>query len=554
MHTNDLQYVSTFLSHASVDKPLVSAVAEHLVRRGVLAWLDKDELAPGPLESALKDAVRAQATVTVFLSEASVNSPWCHDELRWSLEAAPDVGHVFPVFLGDRLKLVKQHPLLVSRFLHPDGDRVNQLGCHVASPDDADPARIAQQIADAAYRRVIPRSWAEVAVVLDQRGEGPRRGRPAVPSNVADLGIPALVFQPNRQPRKPREAVMGSAWGEVVQGMEWALSTALGTVRGDRRKVRVLGDAQASLMWAVGRHFDRTTEASLFVHGRRGEIFSNNGQVWDTPLPGGDPSAAGLVAGAAEGARAEVAIGVGPVSGPVPYQDLAARSLPEGMPLHWIATGRINESADAMKIAADLVAAVARLRRERGAESVRLFWATANGVAPLAAANLTSHVIPSVRFMEWDHARAAYEHLPMPGEPAAAVSAGVTAPQGGAAPRPPVAPPAAPSAGPGRASGILEQGDIHRIHMAIIAAEMAPKRDALLAMLPPDYVASLPAEPSLDAQILRDLGSMNGAAPLVGGAVPLLVYLNNAVLLMGPRTESTLLKEMLAKVAARGRG
>jgi hypothetical protein len=35
--------VSTFLSYASVDGDLVEAVAQRLGRRGVLAWLDKNE-------------------------------------------------------------------------------------------------------------------------------------------------------------------------------------------------------------------------------------------------------------------------------------------------------------------------------------------------------------------------------------------------------------------------------------------------------------------------------------------------------------------------------
>ena len=42
-----MQFASTFLSHASVDKPLVEAVAQRLGRRRVSAWLDKTELTLG---------------------------------------------------------------------------------------------------------------------------------------------------------------------------------------------------------------------------------------------------------------------------------------------------------------------------------------------------------------------------------------------------------------------------------------------------------------------------------------------------------------------------
>ena len=67
-----------------------------------------------------------------------------------------------------------------------------------------------------------------------------------------------------------------------------------------------------------------------------------------------------------------------------------------------------------MQLVADIVASVERLRRDHGLRELVLFWATANHIALLAAANLTSHVVPTIRFMEWDHACAEYVELPMP--------------------------------------------------------------------------------------------------------------------------------------------
>ena len=131
------------------------------------------------------------------------------------------------------------------------------------------------------------------------------------------------------------------------------------------------------------------------------------------PLPGGDPAAAKPVSAAPSGALAEMAIGVGPVQN-APYASIAQQALAATTPLLWIETGHIADSHAAMKVVADLVASTARVRTDHGAREVTLFWATANHVAPLAAANLTPHVIPAVRFMEWDHHRGAYEHLPMP--------------------------------------------------------------------------------------------------------------------------------------------
>lgn len=67
-----------------------------------------------------------------------------------------------------------------------------------------------------------------------------------------------------------------------------------------------------------------------------------------------------------------------------------------------------------MQLVADIVASVECLRRDHGLRELVLFWTTANHVALLAAANLTSHVVPTIHFMEWDHACAEYVELPMP--------------------------------------------------------------------------------------------------------------------------------------------
>lgn len=89
--------------------------------------------------------------------------------------------------------------------------------------------------------------------------------------------------------------------------------------------------------------------------------------------------------------------------------------MPE-LPLFWIESGLISDSEQAMQLVADIVASVEQLRQDYGFHEVVLFWTTANHVALLAAANLTSHVIPKIKFMEWNHIQAEYVHLPMPEE------------------------------------------------------------------------------------------------------------------------------------------
>jgi translation elongation factor EF-Ts len=131
-------YASTFLSHSSDDKLLVEKVAHELGRRGVIAWLDKNELQSGEsLSLALHEAVQRQATVTVFLSEAAIKSRWVEDELAAALQkhdALHESASIIPIYLGDPVSLVSSHPLLRTRWLHPDGNRVDRLGINIQSP------------------------------------------------------------------------------------------------------------------------------------------------------------------------------------------------------------------------------------------------------------------------------------------------------------------------------------------------------------------------------------------------------------------------------------
>jgi hypothetical protein len=206
----------------------------------------------------------------------------------------------------------------------------------------------------------------------------------------------------------------GSDWENMVETMTRAISIALDAVHGHTRKVRVLGQAQTGLMWAVGRYFDRTTSAELYGYDRDGFEISNKGQPRHTPLTGGNADSAKPVLdtlGTFSTSQVQVALGVGS-----PRYIQAVQQAVPNLPLFWIESGYIANSEQAMQLVADTVASVERFRDEYGARELVLFWTTANHVALLAAANLTSHVIPRIKFMEWDHSQAKYVYLPMPGD------------------------------------------------------------------------------------------------------------------------------------------
>ena len=414
--SQSIPFVSTFLSHSSADNKLVEAVAKRLGRRGVLAWLDKNELLEmGPLNTVLKEAVQQQATLTIFLSEASLKSEWCKDELRWALETQNGSNHILPVYLGDPLLLVKSHDLLRTRFLDAFG-KVNQLGYFFSeNPTSPDPDAIAEKIAATAYKRTIPDSWSEVVIVLDQRGSGQRRGYPSLPENIARLNAPTLTFRPDLGLRQKGETLTGSDWEDMAQTMTKALSNALGLLRQDFGKVIVLSNAQTGLAWAIGRHFDRTNNVELYGYDRFGNVVTNEGQERFTPLTGGDPNRAQLVNSEITDlseTQPDIALGIGNPD----YAYDAHQAVPH-LPMLWIETGEISSPEEAMTLVKDIIASCKRLYREHSVREITLFWATANHVAILAAANLTAqHASPKIKYMEREHASGKYVYLPMPGD------------------------------------------------------------------------------------------------------------------------------------------
>lgn len=409
-------FVSTFLSYSSTEKDIVERVSKQLGRLGVLAWFDKNELLEmGSLEKTIKTAVQQQSTLTIFLSKASTKSSWCQDELRWAIEASEESKPLLPVYLGDELKLVRGHEVLRERFLSKDGDRVDRLGSKCSENPTADEIHdIAKKIAVTNYNQTIPKPWTEVLIYVDQRGDGPRRGLPALPKNFLESDVAKLTFRPSSDNRQRGEVLTGKDWEEVSQSMVDSFSLALGTVRGNTRKVYVLGTAQTGLMWAVGRHFNRTTSAELYGYDRDNLSITNKGQVRDAPLPGGNPNAAEYVNSQSvpiDTVHKKVALGVGSKG----YASTVQKAVTD-IPLFWLESGKITDTEPAMELVKNLVASVKRFRQEYETDELVLFWTTANHLALLAAANLTPHVIPVIRYMEWHHAANEYVYLPMPGD------------------------------------------------------------------------------------------------------------------------------------------
>lgn len=72
-----------FLSHSSVDKPLVEQVAFELNNEGIDVWLDKWEIENGDLlDEKINEGIKDSSFVIVFLTPDSVKSSWVQKELN----------------------------------------------------------------------------------------------------------------------------------------------------------------------------------------------------------------------------------------------------------------------------------------------------------------------------------------------------------------------------------------------------------------------------------------------------------------------------------------
>lgn len=299
-----MHFARIFLSHSSSDKELVHLVAAELAQRGVLSWLDIQELHAGAtMSQVLARAIESQSLLALFLSPKAMSSAWVDEELATALrveDEARAAGHarpVLPIFLGDPHHLVAKHPRLRARWLHADGDRVDRLGIvpDAALPRSQQAAHIATKIADRVYDFLKLARADELGVILDQRGKGQHRAEPPpLPENLANCDCPALVFRPEISARSDSAVLAGAAWDGFAAALGDSVERALGSRTAAPRKIRIAGASQLALPFLLGKQLNRTHGAYLFCYARDGVPLKLDLGAFDTPLAGGDAGCARL--------------------------------------------------------------------------------------------------------------------------------------------------------------------------------------------------------------------------------------------------------------------
>ena len=408
-----MKFASAFLSHQSKDKPLVEVVARELGRRGVVSWLDRNDLEPGlSLHEALKSAISRQVVLIVFLSANSISSPWVEDKLSIAFdeyEAKGKTDSIIPVFVGDANELVSSCDYLRSRWLHMDGKRVDLLGIPVDPGESVE--KNALQIASDASRRIYKilemKQRRDVVVRIDQRGHGRRTGEPdMIAPNWKNSDFPALVFRPDAGKRTVGETLVGNDWTAVRRDMEDSLSEALGNIMSPPRKdIYIRANAQLGFAFALGRYFSRNTSTNLFCENSDGRVFNNKDYPRDKPLEGGNPRCESIkwhkvvkqIPKSLKTNAISLILSPSYLADKICFDLESKKDVP---PVVWVKNDTFTGNDQVRNYIADIIALLLRLGAENGTRTIYLYSGLPFNVLTLLSSSF-HHVVDKVVFMEY---------------------------------------------------------------------------------------------------------------------------------------------------------
>jgi hypothetical protein len=395
-----MNILSAFLSHKSDNKDLVREVALHLGRRGIRPWLDEQELPPGvDLRARLRTAVASQHLCVVFLSAAAIDSSWVRDELDIAieLEEAGRTESIVPVFLAGYTELVRSHPRLRRLWMDAAERRVERLGIDGVR---LNAAAIAAEIATRAYEQAGTRERPELAVLVDQRGSGAKRGLPTLPAAIEAMDGPALLFRPDMAERSAAATVAPADWDTVADTMRRALIHAIDLNPVRKQRIHWFGTCQMALAALFGSVVERSSGKELVLHDLHGRSASIDLGRFHEPLRGGTASAPTLV-------NAKEAAVVLTKTGHLGLADARRDAADRRLPLVEVLTPDVVATGDdVLEVARSLTATVVAMR-DQGMQ--RLFLYNLGAAHMLAAVvSLLMHVVEDLIILEWSKSEQTY--------------------------------------------------------------------------------------------------------------------------------------------------
>jgi hypothetical protein len=407
-------YASTYLLYSSEDIFLAQWTALELGKRGIITWNKHMGSTSGEdMGEALKEAIQKQAFIIVFISPDAMASSRLKETLTTTFAMDSEMGdsqRLIPIYLGDPVELVFSSQLLRDKLLHPDGNKVKGFNI-VPEPDPNNVSRaekIAKQVVERIYQLLKIPEQREVAIYLDQRGEGLRQGEPQnIPDDIKVLEDPALVFRPNLTQRSQHETLYGDDWYNLRLTIEWALSKALGGVRWSHPKnIRILGASQLGFPFILGQYFNRNTPANLYCQNTKGKFFNNRKQQRHAPLEGGNPHCTTphpKIKQLPKNAKVK-AISLLLLSGEKFVSDVChylKEQKVNSHPMFWVKHDYFKSNKQVMSYISDIVALLKSLKSEHEELStIYLYCGLPFSVIPLLAANLL-HVAENIIFMEY---------------------------------------------------------------------------------------------------------------------------------------------------------
>ena len=402
-----MNIATALLVHAPQDREFVEQVANALCQRGVIPWLNPEEISVNshPLDN-LQEAVEQHILIVLFLSETSIASKPFEHLLRETVRLEKDRSSarwVVPVFLDDPFTLVKDSCLLSDSWLYADGDYVERAHLDLSElTSSSSPDGLADTLSQKIYTLLNFEHADDITLVIDQRGNGKRQDWYDMPSNIARLNNPTLVFRPDIGERTNFDTLVGRHWDTLCQTMQRSLGTALKTVRNRRPKIRIMGNAQLGFAFFFGRYFNRTSYASLYSYHSSGSIFSNAEQERMHPLTAPSSDFPFYLEPQKEYDTVALYLGKEKFLGQAKAH---VSTLQPSIPLVWIETlqpgQRFEDSAQIMHLVQKVGGVFSHLHKEHRTRCIRLYCDLPFNALPLLAANLTDHVVETVEFMEY---------------------------------------------------------------------------------------------------------------------------------------------------------
>ncbi|PIE35709.1 hypothetical protein CSA56_03070 [candidate division KSB3 bacterium] len=365
------------LSYHAEQKQYIQPLANALCQRGIVPWLDMDDLEP------LKQTIERHCGVVCFIPET-------------------DVERITQILR----KILENGQLSIQKF--------------ESGLSENDREAFTDQLSQKIYRVLNLRSAQDVIIAIDQRGDGARQGEPDLPEVLNEYQIPCLIFRPDMGKRTHSQTLMGTEWKKCIQRIEKSLD-ALGNLRNNQQSVRIYGNAQLAFAFFLGLRINRTTLTSLYCYYYNGSYFTNEKQDFKG-LGGGNEHC--------ETVRSEKNYSRSPLPAKIlPGEQREAIALYVGTQKYYdqfiehlnsqqdppaavfIETLRYNEEKDeydrfensdqVMAVIKNAVALLERFRREHKTQTVELYCELPFHAVPLFAANLTGHALPSIKFMEF---------------------------------------------------------------------------------------------------------------------------------------------------------